>query len=56
MPSFVTSVFFFIFAIQSFTVGLILQTIAKRNKQDFEFKLNQYTDKFEELKKDKNNE
>ena len=56
MPSFVASVFFFICSIQSFFGGLILQTIAKRNKQDFEFKLNQYTDKFEELKKEKGKE
>ena len=51
MPSFMASIFFFICAIQSFFGGLILQTIAKRNKQDFEFKLNEYADKHKELKK-----
>lgn len=51
MPSFMSSIFFFICAIQSFFGGLILQTIAKRSKQDFEFKLNEYADKHKELKK-----
>ena len=51
MPSFVASVFFFICAIQSFFGGLILQTIVKSGKQDFEIKLNEYADKFKMLKK-----
>ena len=50
MPSFVASVFFFICSIQSFFGGLILQTVIKRSKQDFEIKLNQYKDRFRELK------
>ena len=50
MPSFVASVFFFICAIQSFFGGLILQTMVKRSKQDFEIKLNEYEDKFKALK------
>ena len=45
MPSFMTSIFFFICAIQSFFGGLILQTIVKTKKQDFEIKLNEYADK-----------
>ena len=49
MPSFVASVFFFICAIQSFFGGLILQTVIKRSKQDFEIKLNQYKDRFNDL-------
>ena len=49
MPSFVASVFFFISSIQSFFGGLILQTIVKKNRQDFEIKLNEYQDKFNEL-------
>ena len=53
MPSFLTSVFFFICAIQSFFGGLILQTIVKRSKQDFEIKLNEYSDKEKELIKHK---
>lgn len=50
MPSFVASVFFFICSIQSFFGGLILQTMVKRNKQDFEIQLNHWTDRFKELK------
>lgn len=49
MPSFVASVFFFICSIQSFFGGLILQTVIKRSKQDFEIKLNQYKDRFNDL-------
>ena len=51
MPSFVASVFFYICSIQSFFGGLILQTMVKRSKQDFEIKLNEYADKLKELKK-----
>lgn len=49
MPSFVASIFFFICAIQSFFGGLILETIVKKNKQDFEIQLNNYKDKFKQL-------
>ena len=51
MPSFVACIFFFICGIQSFFGGLILETIVKRGKQDFEIKLNEYKDKFKQLKK-----
>ena len=51
MPSFVASVFFFICSIQSFFGGLILETMIKRSKQDFELTLNDYADKFKQLKK-----
>ena len=51
MPSFIASIFFFICGIQSFFGGLILQTIIKRDKQDFEIKLNEYSDKFKEKTK-----
>ena len=51
MPSFVASVFFFICSIQSFFGGLILETMVKRSKQDFELTLNDYADKFKQLKK-----
>ncbi len=54
MPSFVASVFFFICGIQSFFGGLILETLVKINKQDFEIKLNEYADKFNKLKKEQN--
>lgn len=50
MPSFMASIFFYICAIQSFFGGLILQTIVKRSKQDFEIKLNECADKYKELK------
>lgn len=50
MPSFMASIFFFICAIQSFFGGLILQTLVKKSKQEFEIKLNEYKDKFNELK------
>ena len=53
MPSFLASVFFFICGIQSFFGGLILQTMVKRSKQDFEIKLNEYADKFKILKGNK---
>ena len=55
MPSFVASVFFFICAIQSFFGGLILQTVIKKEKQDFEIKLNQYKDRFNDLKRKEEN-
>ena len=55
MPSFVASVFFFICSIQSFFGGLILQTVIKRSKQDFEIKLNQYKDRFNDLIKEEKN-
>lgn len=48
MPSFVASVFFFIGAMQSFFGGLILETIVKTNRQNFEIKLNEYADKKKE--------
>ena len=51
MPSFLASVFFFICGIQSFFGGLILGTIVKKSRQNFEIKLNEYKDKFYELKK-----
>ena len=54
MPSFVASVFFFICSIESFFGGLILQTVIKRSKQDFEIKLNEYKDRFNDLKKEEN--
>lgn len=50
MPSFLTSIFFYICAIQSFFGGLILDTIVKKEKQDFEIKLNEFQDKFESKK------
>lgn len=50
MPSFIASVFFFICSIQSFFGGLILQTMIKINRQEFEIKLNEYADKFRKLK------
>lgn len=49
LPSFVASVFFFICAIQSFFGGMILQTMVKRSRQDFEIKLNEYADKLKRL-------
>ena len=48
MPSFLASVFFFICSIQSFFGGLILQTMVKTNRQEFEIKLNEYEDKKKE--------
>ena len=51
MPSFVASVFFFMSAVQSFFGGMILQTMVKKSRQDFEIKQNEYADKFKELNK-----
>lgn len=53
VPSFIASVFFGICSIQSFFGGLTLQTIVKRGKQDFEIKLNEYSDKLKILKEEK---
>lgn len=50
MPTFVASIFFYLCAIESAFCGLILQTIVRKNKQDFEIKLNEYEDKFNEKK------
>ena len=50
MPSFLTSVFLFICGIQSFFGGLILENMVKKGRQDFEIKLNEYKEKFDELK------
>lgn len=52
MPSFIASIFFFICSIQSFFGGLILQTMVKRNKQEFEIQLNQWTDRLKKLKEE----
>ena len=54
MPSFVTSVFFFICSIQSFFGGLILQNMVKNNRQSFEIKLNEFADRYKDLKNNKN--
>lgn len=53
MPSFIACVFFFICAIQSFFGGLLLQTMVKSKRQEFEIKLNEYADKKKSLKEDK---
>lgn len=50
MPSFLACVFFLICALQAFFVGLILQTIVNKSKQAFEVKLNEWNDKFKDLK------
>ena len=49
MPSFVASIFFFMGAIQSFFGGLILQTMVKTSRQEFEIKLNEYADKYKKM-------
>lgn len=49
IPSFIASMFFAILSIQAFFGGLILDTIMKKGKQDFEIKYTEYTDKFKEL-------
>lgn len=54
IPSFIASVFFAICAIESVFGGLILDTIIKKGKQDFEIKYTEYTDKFKQLKKENN--
>ena len=50
LPSFIASVFFAICAIQSFFGGLVLDTIIKKGKQDFEIKYTEYTDRYNDLK------
>ena len=51
MPSFLDCVFFLLCGVQSFFVGLILQTIVNKSRQEFEIKLNEFHDKYKELKK-----
>lgn len=50
IPSFIFSIFLYIAAIQSFFCGMILDTMAKKSRQDFEIKYTDYTEKFKELK------
>lgn len=52
IPSFIASVFFYLCAIQSFFGGLLLDTFAKKSKDDFEIKCNEYADKFKLISKD----
>jgi len=49
IPTFLTSIFFYICSIQSFFGGLILGTIVKKDKQNFEIKLNEFRHRFNEL-------
>lgn len=51
LPSFIACVFFAICSIQSFFGGLVLDTIIKKGKQDFEIKYTEYTDRYNDLKK-----
>lgn len=51
LPTFLASIFFYGTTVLSVFVGLILQTLIDREKQNFEIKLNEYTDKFNELKR-----
>ena len=44
-PTFIASVFFYIAAFQAFFGGLILDTISRRDKQDFEIKYTEFYDK-----------
>lgn len=47
-PSFIAAVFFYICAIQSFFGGLMLDTISRKSRQDFEIKYTEYLDKLKE--------
>ena len=49
-PSFIASVFFYICTIQSIFGGLILDTISRKSKQDFEIKYTESLDKYKMLK------
>ena len=51
MPSFVCSVCFYIVAIQSFFTGMILDTIIKKNKQDFELIYNKCDEEYKRKEK-----
>lgn len=48
-PTFIASTFFYISALQSLFGGLILDTISRKNRQDFEIKYTEFADK---IKKD----
>lgn len=52
-PSFIASVAFALMAIQSFFGGLVLDTHVKADKRDFEYKLNQARDRYNDLTKNK---
>ncbi len=47
-PSFIAAVFFYICAIQSFFGGLMLDTISRKSRQDFEIRYTEYLDKLKE--------
>lgn len=49
IPSFISSVFFYLCAIQSFFGGLILDTFAKKSRDDFEMKCNEFSDRYKIL-------
>lgn len=48
-PSLIASAFFATAAIQSFFGGLILDTVSKKDKQNFEIKLNEFSLKYKKL-------
>lgn len=50
LPTFLASIFFYGCMILSLFVGLVLQTLIDKEKQNFEIKLNEYTDKFNKEK------
>ena len=50
IPTFLASIFFYGCMVLSIFVGLVLQTLIDSEKQNFEIKLNEYEDKFKELK------
>ena len=50
IPSFIAAIFFYISAIQSFFGGLMLDTMRKKEKQDFEIKYTEFTDKFNQMR------
>lgn len=50
IPSFIAAIFFYISAIQAFFGGLMLDTISRKSRQDFEIKYTEFTDKFEQMK------
>ena len=56
MPSFLACVFFVLTAIQSFFTGLTLDSIANKNRQDFEIKYTEFYDRHKRLTKEVQNQ
>ena len=53
IPTLIVSTFFYASMVLSFFIGIILQSIVNKTKQDFEIELNEWEYRFNQLKKNK---